>query len=70
MKGFLFSYHRSRRSDEGWNQMALVYAEDEEAAKAKLIKERTVPEKEANIATGFRCTGDLVPDNIRCLNID
>lgn len=63
-KLFLFQYHLSRRSDEGWNNIALVSAVDFEAAKQKLIDTKTYKYQDALDAR------DVIPDHITNLNID
>jgi len=67
---YLFSYHLSRRSDEGWGRYALVFASNVEEAEEKLIKEKTIPQRYANAGLAWGSQEDLVPDHIYCLNID
>lgn len=63
-KPFLFSYHSSRRSDEGWGNMALVFAKDAEQAKEKLIAAKT--RHSCDAFSDYT----IVPDYIKLLNID
>lgn len=61
---FLLSYHLGRRSDEGWGQFALVYADDMAQAIEKLKKEKAFE------GTDALSKYTVTPDHIECLNIE
>jgi hypothetical protein len=61
---FMLQYHLSRRSDEGWGNMKLVSAKNKEEAIEILI------DKESYKYTDALSCAMVVPDNIRCLNIE
>jgi len=60
---FLLQYHLSRRQDEGWGMMALVFAKDVEEAEKKLILSKTYQYSDAISSETVK------PDAIKCLNI-
>jgi len=64
VKQFLFSYHLSRRRDEGWGKIALVSACSEDEAK-KLLDERVTYNYMDALASEI-----IHPDSIPCLNIE
>jgi len=66
---YLFSYHLGCRIDEGWGNMALVFASNQDEAKEILIKEKTISKETASIGLAFGWNKDIVPDNIYCLNL-
>ena len=62
-KQYLLQYHLSRRSDEGWGKLALVFAKSLEEALDILDKKVSYHYTDA-FASEIIC-----PDNIICLNI-